>query len=480
MGTELQPIVLFVEDDIVVADIYKSYLENEPIKLKHVDTAVAATNYLQQAIPAIILLDLGLSNLDGINILKYIKQHQLDCAVIVITAENSMDVIVKIMHYGIFDFLEKPLSREQLFTTLRKALYHQQLRKSIEMSPPPVRQYHKFMGASPPMQKIYQTIDKVAKSDATVLIMGESGTGKELCAEAIHQESHRRDKPFVVFNCATVPRELMESQLFGHVKGSFTGAEYRQGIAALANGGTLFLDEIGEMDWSLQRKLLRFVETNCIDKIGSDQLETVDIRFLWATNRNLPLEVKAGRFREDLYFRLKTISIRLPPLRQRGKDVLLLAQMFLDKYSSRAGKNFKGFSVRAKKLLLHYQWPGNVRQLQKCIEGVVLLNEDEEVTSDMLLATLAEEPQCYLDLPRNPPQATMPIQELWPSQEVPPSTLSVPITSGNNLLPFEAIKKDVILKSLDFCEGNITKTAKLLEIGHSTIYRWTSPDVCSK
>ena len=395
MTTELQPIVLFVEDDIVVADTYKRYLENEPIKLRHVNTGASAIKYLQQAIPVAILLDLELPDMDGIDILKYIKQHQLGCAVIVIMAENSIDVVVKIMRYRVFDFLEKPLSAERIITTLRKALHNQQLRYPIKIntnysSLPKVRQYHKFIGTSPLMQEIYQTIGKVAKSDATVLITGESGTGKELCADAIHQESHRRNKPFIVFNCTTVPHGLMESKLFGHVKGGFTGAENRQGIASLANGGTLFLDEIGDMDLDLQRKLLRFVETNCFHKVGSDKLETVDIRFLWATNHNLPLEIKAGRFREDLYYRLKTITIRLPPLRQRGEDVLLLAQTFLDKYSNKAEKKFKGFGLRAEKLLLHYEWPGNVRQLQKCIEGVVLLNEDEKVTSEMLLATLVD------------------------------------------------------------------------------------------
>ncbi|RKZ87253.1 MAG: sigma-54-dependent Fis family transcriptional regulator, partial [Candidatus Parabeggiatoa sp. nov. 1] len=265
MTTERHPTVLLVEDDIVAAECYKNYLEKEPINLIPVNTGKAALLHLQQAIPAAILLDLGLPDMDGIEIIKYVKQHRLSCAIIVITAEHSIDVVVKTMRYGIFNFLEKPVQTDQLITTLRQALsnknsYPVDFKQFI---PPPekIQQYHQFIGASPPMQEIYQIIEKIAKCDVTVFITGETGTGKELCADAIHQQSLRRDKPYIVFDCATISHDLMESQLFGHVKSAFTGADKaRKGTALSANGGTLFLDEIGEMDLELQKKLLRFVE----------------------------------------------------------------------------------------------------------------------------------------------------------------------------------------------------------------------------
>ncbi len=217
-------------------------------------------------------------------------------------------------------------------------------------------EYNKFMiGASQPMQDIFQKIDKIAASKASVFINGESGTGKELCAQAIHGKSPRKDKTFLALNCAAIPRDLMECEMFGHVKGAFTGADKnREGAASIANGGTLFLDEIGEMHLDLQRKLLRFVETGTFNKVGSSKLEKVDIRFVCATNRDPLTEIERENFRSDLYYRLNVISLKLPPLRQRGTDVLLLAQSFLNKYSALEQKCFQGFTSEAQKILLHY------------------------------------------------------------------------------------------------------------------------------
>jgi DNA-binding NtrC family response regulator len=326
------------------------------------------------------------------------------------------------------------------------------------------QQYHQLIGESPPMQDIYQTIAQVAKSNATVLIMGETGTGKELCAEAIHQESLRRKKPFVVFNCATNSSNLMDSELFGHVKGAFTGADKaRKGAALSANGGTLFLDEIGEMDYELQKKLLRFVETKSFNQVGSNQLETVNIRFIFATNRHLPTEMRAGRFRDDLYYRLTTIIIQLPPLRDRGDDVLLLAQKFLDKCSNK--KKFQGFSLMAEKFLLHYKWPGNVRQLKSCIQSLVLFNEAEKVTSEMLIAAISNDTSCSADMITSLPQSTEPAQKL--TKQTP--TVAI-LNSNNTIRTFEEIKKDVILTAIEYCNGNVKKAAKELGIGYATIY----------
>jgi DNA-binding NtrC family response regulator len=316
------------------------------------------------------------------------------------------------------------------------------------------------------MQDIYQTIDKIAKGDATVLITGETGTGKELCADAIHQESLRRKKPFIVFNCAAIPPNLMDSKLFGHVKGAFTGADRaRKGAALSANGGTLFLDEIGEMDFELQKKLLRFVESKSFNQVGSDKLETVDIRFIFATNRHLPTEVRAGCFREDLYYRLSSIIIQLPPLRDRGDDVLLLAQKFLDKYRLQSKKKFQGFSIRAEKLLLHYTWLGNVRQLKCCIQNLVLLNEGEKVTSEMLIAALGNDTPCSADITTRLPQSTEPAQK--PIKQTP--TIAI-LNSNNTLRTFEEIEKEVILAAIAHSNGNVKKAATELGRGYATIY----------
>ena len=457
--------ILLIEDNAMLADCYKGFLEDEPIKWAHVETGGAALKYLQKAIPTVIILDLYLPDINGIEIIKYVKQHQLNCAIIVITGQNAIDVVIKVMRYGIFDFLEKPVKANRLIATLQQALSAQKNRShsSINSNSPSekIQQYHQFIGASPPMQDIYQTIVQIAKGDATVLITGETGTGKELCADAIHQESLRRNKPFIVFNCADIPANLMESQLFGHVKGAFTGAETaRAGAALTANGGTLFLDEIGEMDLELQKKLLRFVETNRFSQLGSDKVETVDIRLLSATNRRLPTEVKAGRFREDLYYRLKTIAIHLPPLRDRGDDVLLLAQKFLKKYTLQTGKSFQGFDIRAEKLLLHCKWPGNVRQLKSCIQCIVLMNEGHFVTSGMLIAALGDDMSCEQDTITH-------IER--PYQDKPNSFVA--IKSNNAFRSFKDIEKDIILAAMIESGGNADGAAKLLKISSATIYR---------
>jgi DNA-binding NtrC family response regulator len=333
------------------------------------------------------------------------------------------------------------------------------------ISPQKIQQFHKIIWASEPMQEIYQTIIKVANSKATILITGETGTGKELCAHAIHQQSQRRDKPYVIFNCAaTTNHNLMESELFGHVKGAFTGADNHLAAASRAKGGILFLDEIGELDLKLQRKLLRFIETNRFQKLGADKLENVDIRILCATNRHLPTEIKAGRFREDLYYCLATVIMPLPPLRDRGDDVLLLAQKFLDKYSLQSQKKFGGFVWGGKKFLLSYKWPGNVRQLKSCIQNLVLLNDDgKKVTSEMLIAALGNDTSCLADITTSLSQSTEPSQKLIPNVAI--------LNSNNTLRTLEEIEKDVILAAIRHCDGNVMKAATELGMGYATVYR---------
>ena len=325
-------------------------------------------------------------------------------------------------------------------------------------------QYQKCIGNSPAMREVYRKIGRVAKSKASVFITGESGTGKELCADAIHQESPRQNKPFIAINCAAIPHNLMESELFGHVKGAFTGADKnRRGAASLADGGTLFLDEIGDMDLELQCKLLRFVQMGTFYKVGTSQLEKVDIRFICATNRYMLTEIQAGRFRQDLYYRLKVISIHLPSLRERGQDILLLAQTFLNQYAQQEHKVFKGFSPEAKKVFLHYDWPGNVRQLEYVIHNMVLLAEGDTISANMVRTTLAEEMAIQKETTK--PQPAM------PGQEFPSPIPSIPIISNKTLRPFDEIKKDVLLEAIEYCNGNVVQAAKQLGIGKTTIYK---------
>jgi len=319
--------------------------------------------------------------------------------------------------------------------------------------------YHDFIGASMPMQTVYQMIDKVAASKAPILITGETGTGKELCAEAIHKESKRADKPFVVCNCAAIPENLQESHLFGHLKGAFTGAnENRKGLVSKADGGTLFLDEIGELPLLMQSTLLRFMQTKTFSKVGNHQLEKVDVRFICATNRNLLAEVKAGRFREDLYHRFNVIEIELPALRKRGQDILLLAKFFRHQFAKEEQKDIQSFSAEAEKKLLNYEWFGNVRQLQNTIHNVVLLNGGKVITAEMLAAKLSKK------VDNNPHQCnSMNCKDNL--------SLSHIARFSNNLTrPFEEIEKETILKTIEDCNSNVCKAARVLKISHGTIY----------
>jgi DNA-binding NtrC family response regulator len=463
MATKRQPTVLLIEDDIPTAECCKNNLKNEPIKLKHVNTGKAALVSLQQATPVAILLDLGLPDMDGLDILKHVKQQQLSCAVIAVTAEESIDRVIEVMRFGAVDFIRKPLDANRLIAALGEVINSQQLsyRGETFINSPA---FHQFIGTSPIMREIYQKIGKVAKSNVSVLITGKTGTGKEVCAEAIHQESYRQKKPFTAINCAAVAADLLESELFGHVKGAFTGAHKdKQGIVRAADGGTLFLDEIGEMSLDMQSKLLRFVQMGTFYRVGSDRLETVNVRIIAATNRDLSTEIEAGRFREDLFYRLETISIHLPTLHELDKDVLLLAHSFLNQSAQKEQKNFQGFTQDAEEILLSYEWPGNVRQLQNVIWNLVLLNDGKIITADMVRNTFKEKRLSWKST------TTTPLQPAEPAQDSPAPTASD--APPKIILPLRQTVKNAILEALESCKGNKTEAAKLLDIGRGSIYR---------
>ena len=322
-----KPLILLVEDTLSLAAIYREYLKDEPFEVRAVATGKDAKASIAASPPDLVLLDLKLPDMKGEEILQWITKEGFPTSVIIITAHGSVDIAVDMIRQGAIDFLEKPFDANRLCTTVRNTLKHTRLTQLVDDLQLGLDRtnFHKFIGNSLPMQTVYRIIDAASPSKATVFITGESGTGKEVCAEAIHSEGPRSNQPFIAINCGAIPNDLMESEIFGHTKGAFTGASSdRMAAAAMADKGTLFLDEIGEMDFDLQTKLLRFVQTGTFQKVGSSKTESVDIRFICATNKDPLAEVAAGRFREDLYYRLHVIPIHLPPLRDRDQDILEL------------------------------------------------------------------------------------------------------------------------------------------------------------
>ena len=335
--------ILLVEDTTVLAKTYIQYLRNEPYEITHVVNGQDAIAHLKEHVPRAVLLDLQLPDISGMEVLAYVREQEMPCPVIMITAHGSINAAVDAMKAGAFDFVVKPFAAERIIVTLGNAIERQKLEDLVETYRQEIDRdgFHQIIGTAPPMQAVYRIIENAADSKASIFIKGESGTGKEVTAEAIHQQSKRRQKPFVALNCAAIPKDLMESEIFGHVKGAFTSAvSDRQGAAAQADGGTLFLDEICEMDINLQAKLLRFIQTETFQKVGGSTTEQVDVRFVCATNRDPFGEVQKGNFREDLYYRLHVIPIELPPLRDRGDDMLEIARHFLNRYAREEGKGF--------------------------------------------------------------------------------------------------------------------------------------------
>ncbi|WP_407334207.1 sigma-54-dependent transcriptional regulator [Enterovibrio sp. 27052020O] len=461
--------VLIIEDSEPLANLYMQYLANEPIELTCLGTGQAALDHLQNATPHLVLLDLKLPDMSGEKILQWINEQSLPCAVIVVTSHGSVNTAVDLMRQGAVDFLEKPVSAERLKTTIKNQLERTRLQGLVEdiQSSFERNAYQGFIGSSLPMQNVYRIIDAAAPSKATVFITGESGTGKEVCAEAIHHQSPRSSAPFIALNCGAIPHDLMESEIFGHVKGAFTGASNeRKGAATQAQGGTLFLDEICEMDLELQKKLLRFIQTGRFQKVGGSKEESVDIRFLCATNRDPLQEVSAGRFREDLYYRLHVVPLAMPPLRERGDDILSIATNFLMTYAKEEGKNFSRFTPEAEVVLRHYPWPGNVRQLQNVIRNVVVLHDGEAVSIKQLPPPLNE---TLTDQEiRTLAHVVIPDPISHANAEDTPSASS---DAEGGIRPLCDLEREAIQKAIAHCDGNVLKAAVLLQISPSTLYR---------
>jgi len=460
-----RPDILLVEDVPSLANVYREFLRKAGFASTHLSLGREAQDYVRGHLPKLVILDLQLPDMAGIEILRAIKQEELPTAVVVITAHGSINTAVEAMQAGAADFIVKPFSAERLVVTVRNALEQHRLRTLVNSFRDDMgrSRFHGFIGSSLPMQPVYRIIENAATSKATVFITGESGTGKEVCAEAIHRASPRRAKPFIAINCGAIPKDLIESEVFGHVKGAFTGATAdRDGAASRADGGTLFLDELCEMDLNLQTKLLRFLQTGSFTRVGGSKVEKVDIRILCATNRNPQTEVEEGRFREDLYYRLHVIPIHLPPLRDRDDDVIEIARALLLQYSKEESKEFAGFLPEVETIIKNYAWPGNVRQLQNVIRNIVVLNDGKQVGLDMLPPPLT--PGLTIARPIAPPVASASAANSGAFSSAPAPTA---IAVG----PLWRIEKDAIERAIAACDGNIPRAAALLEVAPSTIYR---------
>ena len=378
------PTVLVVDDEPAVRESLRMLLKREYSidTAESVDTALVAVGV---SLPDLILLDVVMPERSGLDLLGELRELGLEIPVIVLTATNTVAVAVEAMKLGATDFVTKPFELESLRLKVAQILERQVLEREVVRLRDEVRQRHRvgrMVGRSPAIQEAFRTIERLAKSSATVLISGESGTGKELAARAIHDLSNRSEQPFVPVNCGAIPRDLIESELFGHEKGSFTGAaERRIGRFEAASGGTLFLDEIGELEASLQVKLLRALQERVVERVGSSEPIPIDLRILAATNRDLEAEVAAGRFRSDLYYRVNVVPLVLPPLRERREDVALLADTFLARNAETREQPgpTPQLSDQAHRALLEYSWPGNVRELENAIEHGIAMTDGETI-----------------------------------------------------------------------------------------------------
>ena len=467
MPKEKKTRLLMIEDNPVESRLIQAHLRSESLEISSATTGQEGLDLLSTSPPDILLLDLNLPDISGTEILEWIQNKGLEMTTIVLTGNASLETAISTMRLGAFDYIVKPFDANRLKITLRNAVERQNLHSLVQ-------DYRKdynegrfcgFIGDSPAMQSVYRTIEAAASSKATIFITGESGTGKELCAEAIHTLSQRAKKPLVAINCAAIPHDLLESQIFGHIKGAFTGATAnRDGAATQANGGTLFLDEICEMSLDLQAKLLRFVQTGSFQKVGASTTDTVDVRFVCATNRDPWAEVQQGRMREDLFYRMHVIPIELPPLRARKTDTMAIAQSLLEDYARHEGKKFRGFDAEATNALKDSEWPGNVRQLQNVIRQIVVLNQGEIVTKDILPSLM---PANATIPDHNPPAPSVERNQVSAMQPVPAATA----VGTDNIRPLWRVEREVIENAINHCQGNIPKAAHQLGISPSTIYR---------
>ena len=444
-----KPSVLVVDDDNGHRLMLEALLGKWGYRVQSAANGVQAVEKVREGPFDAVLMDIRMPDMDGITALKGIKSYNPAVPVVLMTAYSAVESAVEALKSGAYDYLIKPLDFDVLKLTLSRTLEHSRLKAENSQLRAESRS-RAIVGNSPAIRRMQEMIETVAPSDATVLSSGKSGTGKELVARSIHQLSSRADGPWVAVNCAALSENLLESELFGHEKGAFTGADKRrEGRFLQASGGTLFLDEIGEIPLQMQVKLLRALQQREIQRVGSDETISVDVRIVAATNRDLAEEIRAGRFREDLYYRLNVVSIMVPSLAERREDIPLLAQHFLHIHGERNRKDVKGFTPLAMDMLLRYDWPGNVRELENAVERAVVLLFGQYVSE------------------RELPQAV--VESYRPPQEI-----SAPLPDGgggpDEPRTLEDVERDFIIRTVRECGDNKSEAAKRLGISRKTLH----------
>lgn len=437
----LKAVIGVVEDDPALQELLVEELEAEGYQVDAWGSLEDFKN--SNASPDLIVSDIRLPGESGLTLLEDLKQHDNPPALLLITAFGTVDQAVDALKKGADDFLTKPLDIEHLLLSVERILEHRSLQRELKRYKQQQKGPGGLVGQSPAMRKLYDQIEHIAPTGGSVLITGESGTGKELVAKALHELSDRSDKPFQAVNCAGIPADLMESEFFGHAAGAFTGAQNkRQGLLKQADGGTLLLDEIGEMPMALQAKLLRVLQEGTIRAVGSDKEEQVDVRILAATHQDLERLVEEGKFRQDLFYRLETFSLRVPPLRERGEDIERLANFFLQQQQKSSDKTVRGISAEALDLLYRYPFPGNVRELQNAIERAFAFSSDETLSVDDFPQRIVEKSDA----------SQLVATSAWPT--------------------LDEHQSQYIRKVLEHTGGNKSQAAQILGVTRRTLYRW--------
>ncbi|GBD91181.1 transcriptional regulatory protein ZraR [bacterium BMS3Abin04] len=448
----MEKTIFIVDDEESILKLISHWVKNDwKYKVKTFMNGNDLLDSLYEG-PDLVLLDIMLPDISGIEVLRRIKRNYKNLPVIMLSAQGSIDVALESIRIGAFDYFPKPIDKNRLEPAIKNAIANYDLQRRVDELKGDLQKEYSFdniISADRKMQDVFKMVTKVLDNSITVLINGESGTGKELIARAIHYNGIRKDAPFVVVNSASIPRELLESELFGHEKGSFTGAYQRKiGKFELANGGTLFLDEIGEMEMPLQAKILRVIQQREFERVGGNETIKSDVRIISATNRHLKEMVTNREFREDLYYRLNSFPIYIPPLRERRGDIVILINHFLNEFKLKVGKDIEGFTKAALKLMYDYDWPGNVRELENTIERCLILTDHKWIDVDVL-----------------PPQilSTDGSSSLHSNEPL--------FGDDSPIIPFEQLKSEAIKHALRITKGNIVEASKKLNVGRATLYR---------
>jgi two-component system, NtrC family, nitrogen regulation response regulator NtrX len=439
------PSILIVDDEPGVRSSLSGVLRDEGFDVEAVPSGEECLERATRGAYDVIMLDVWLPGMDGLATLQRLRERKVDAQVVIVSGHGNIESAVRAIKMGAYDFVEKPLSLEKTVLVVRNALRQRDLEAENRVLRARVDRQHVMVGESYALRQLREQVDMAAPTNGRVLIYGENGTGKELVARTIHQRSRRRNGPFIEVNCAAIPEELIESELFGHVKGAFTGAVAdRPGRFEQASGGTIFLDEIGDMSLKTQAKVLRVLQEQVMERVGGTQKIRVDVRVLAATNKDLPAEIRSGRFREDLYFRLNVVPIFVPPLRDRQDDIALLADHFMALMAAEYGRRPKRLAPEAIGRLQHYAWPGNVRELRNTIERLMIMAPGETITAQDL-AFLGHD---GVQLPEMPTGEALPLAEAR-----------------------DRFERDYILQALAAQGGNMSRTADVLGVERSNLYK---------